>query len=119
GVVAETCDKVAVMYAGEIVELGTLEHIFDFTGHPYTRLLFGSLPSLDKKTDRLTPISGLMPDPMNLPKGCRFHPRCPDATERCGIESPANAEVQAGHFVKCIYAGEGRCPSAGQEAGNG
>ena len=104
GVVAETCDKVAVMYAGEIVEFGTLEHIFDHTGHPYTKLLFGSLPSLDKKVERLAPISGLMPDPMNLPEGCKFHPRCPDATVECGAVIPANTEVAPGHFVRCVYA---------------
>jgi len=116
GVVAETCDKVAVMYAGEIVEFGTLEHIFDYTGHPYTKLLFGSLPSLDKKVERLAPISGLMPDPINLPEGCKFHPRCPGATGDCGVKTPENTEVTPGHFVRCIYADKNGGPLPEQEA---
>lgn len=107
GVVAETCDKVAIMYAGEIVEYGTAEHIFDYTGHPYTRRLFASLPSLEKKVDRLSPISGLMPDPANLPAGCKFHPRCPDATDECSGRIPENIQVSSGHYVRCLYAGEG------------
>ena len=79
GVVAETCDKVAIMYAGEIVEYGSLEDIFEHTAHPYTEGLFGSLPSLENDVHRLKPIQGLMPDPANLPDGCKFHPRCPYA----------------------------------------
>ena len=77
GVVAETCDKVAIMYAGEIVEYGSLEDIFEHTAHPYTEGLFSSLPSLENDVHRLKPIQGLMPDPANLPDGCKFHPRCP------------------------------------------
>ena len=107
GVVAETCDTVAVIYAGEIVEKGSIGDIFDRTCHPYTRLLFGSLPSLDKKVDRLTPIQGLMPDPANLPDGCKFHPRCPDALPECHTVAPASIEVSPGHFVRCINAGNG------------
>ena len=99
GVVAETCDKVAVMYAGEIVEYGSLEHIFDETAHPYTKGLFHSLPSLDRKERRLKPIAGLMPDPTRLPEGCKFHPRCPFAEERCRTVNPKAAEISPGHFV--------------------
>ena len=106
GVVAETCDKVAIMYAGEIVEYGDLRNIFKETAHPYTKGLFGSLPSLDKKTHRLKPIAGLMPDPANLPEGCKFNPRCPYATELCHTKEPAVTEMSAGHLVRCHYCGE-------------
>ena len=111
GVVAETCDKVAVMYAGEIVEFGSLEHIFDETAHPYTKALFHSLPSLDRKERRLKPIAGLMPDPPRLPEGCKFHPRCPFAEERCRTVNPKAAEISPGHFVKCL-----RCQREGVTA---
>ena len=106
GVVAETCDKVAIMYAGEIVEYGTLEDIFDHTMHPYTMGLFNSLPSLDEDVERLKPIQGLMPDPANLPKGCKFHPRCPYATEQCATEEPELTERTPGHFCRCHLTGE-------------
>ena len=102
GVVAETCDKVAIMYAGEIVESGTLEHIFEHTQHPYTKGLFDSLPSLDKEVRRLQPIEGLMPDPRHLPSGCKFHPRCSWATEDCATREPKLCEVEPGHFVQCL-----------------
>ena len=102
GIVAETCDDVAIMYAGEIVEYGTLEDVFDRTGHPYTVGLFGSIPRLDLDVERLAPIPGLMPDPANLPTGCKFHPRCPRATQRCAQELPPYAEVTPGHFVRCF-----------------
>lgn len=84
GVVAETCDKVAIMYAGEIVEYGDLRNIFKETAHPYTKGLFGSLPSLDKKTHRLKPIAGLMPDPANLPEGVQV----PSPLSLCGRNLP-------------------------------
>jgi len=102
GVVAETCDKVAIMYAGEIVERGTLEHIFNRYMHPYTEGLFNSLPRLDKDVERLQPIEGLMPDPTDLPPGCKFHPRCPRATKKCAESLPELIEVEPGHFVRCI-----------------
>ena len=101
GVVAETCDKVAIMYAGEIVEYGDLKSIFKETAHPYTKGLFGSLPSLDQKTHRLKPIAGLMPDPANLPEGCKFNPRCPYATEACKHVTPEYKEYEPGHFAAC------------------
>ena len=75
GIVAEICDEVAVVYAGRIVEKGTLEDIFDNTRHPYTQGLFRSLPNMEDRTARLKPIKGLMPDPSNLPEGCAFCPR--------------------------------------------
>lgn len=105
GVVAETCDSVAVMYAGQIVEYGTLEDIFDHMAHPYTKGLFNSLPSLDKSTRRLQPIPGLMPNPTDLPEGCCFHPRCPQAGEQCRKEAPCLKELSDGHFVRCHFCG--------------
>lgn len=101
GVVAQVCDKVAIMYAGEIVEYGNLEDIYDHGEHPYTIGLFGSIPDLDNDTERLSPITGLMPDPTNLPAGCSFSPRCPHCTEVCMAEDPSLRETAPGHMVKC------------------
>lgn len=101
GIVAETCDKVAVMYAGEIVESGTVEDIFNSEKHhPYTEGLFGSIPRLDVETKRLKPIDGMIADPSNLPSGCKFHPRCPYAEECCGKEAP-KVWVENGHSILC------------------
>ena len=101
GIVAETCDKVAVMYAGEIVESGTVEYIFGGgRHHPYTEGLFGSIPRLDMDTERLKPIHGLIADPSDLPSGCHFHPRCPYATEKCSCEAPG-AFTEGGHTICC------------------
>lgn len=105
GIIAQTCDNVGVMYAGEIIEYGTLEDIFSGDiHHPYTVGLFGSIPSFDRDEERLHPIDGLMPDPTDLPKGCAFSPRCPKATERCMNCKPAEY-VNGTHRVKChLYA---------------
>ena len=105
GVVAEVCDKVAIMYAGEIVEYGTLDQVYRRPVHPYTKGLFASIPDLHKHVRRLTPIKGLMPDPSNLPEGCTFCPRCPAAMERCSKEAPQYVEVESGHMVKCFCCG--------------
>lgn len=104
GVVANTCQSVAVVYAGEIVEYGTAEHIFDNASHPYTVGLFDSLPKLDSKEKRLRPIQGLMPDPTNLPQGCKFSDRCRFATEKCKNEAPPVFEQETGHRVRCFLA---------------
>jgi peptide/nickel transport system ATP-binding protein len=101
GVVADICDAVAVVYAGEIVERGNLEQIFDKTAHPYTVGLFGSLPHLDSTERRLRPIKGLMPDPTILQPGCRFCERCPEASELCRETPPVDVEIEDGHMVKC------------------
>ena len=101
GIVAETCESVAVIYAGEIVEYGTIEHIFDRTAHPYTKGLFDSLPRLNSSERRLKPIRGLMPDPTDLPSGCKFHDRCPYASDECSAKIPEYVEIDTGHFVKC------------------
>jgi len=106
GVVAEVCDKVAIMYAGEIVEYASLEQLFEDPKHPYTLGLFGSIPNLEEDTDRLKPIKGLMPDPTNLPDGCNFNPRCPYAKDICGIREPKTTILEDGHKVRClIYEG--------------
>lgn len=101
GIVADVCDRVAIVYAGEIVEIGTAAHIFDDAKHPYTRGLFRALPSLADNQNRLHPIAGLMPDPANLPTGCKFHPRCPYATEECRKVNRELTEVAPGHFSRC------------------
>lgn len=106
GVVAQTCDRVAIMYAGEIVEEGDLHQIFKETRHPYTQGLLGSLPSLAVDVDRLNPIKGMMPDPTNLPKGCKFSPRCQWATERCESEHPELRELSGGHMCRCFMTEE-------------
>ena len=107
GVVAETCDAVAVIYAGEIVEFGTLEDIFDHASHPYTKCLFATIPSLDKDVERLQPITGPAVNAADLPEGCSFCERCPQAQERCRSFDPPAVEVSPGHLVKCVLAAEG------------
>ena len=101
GIVAQTCDKVAVMYAGEIIESGTALEIYTAKEHhPYTQGLFGSIPNMIKKTRRLNPITGMAPDPMKLPSGCKFSPRCPYNMEICKKESPA-AQSLSSHTIRC------------------
>lgn len=101
GVVAQICDWVAIMYAGEIIEIGTIEDIFEGERHhPYTVGLFGSIPDMTKKTDRLSPIDGLMPDPTELPPGCRFAERCPRRMDICTEISP-EVIVRGTHKIKC------------------
>ncbi len=108
GVVAEICSKAAIMYAGEIVEYGTLPHIYENTKHPYTAGLFGSVPNLTAEVERLKPIKGLMPDPTDLPVGCVFAPRCPDASPLCSSAQVSVTEVEPGHYVRCVkyYGGQ-------------
>lgn len=101
GVVAQTCDRVAVIYAGEIVEYGTRESIFLHPTHPYTQGLFGSLPDMTRRVSRLTPIHGLPPDPSDLPEGCSFSPRCPYATDSCRQNQSPLREIAPGHFCRC------------------
>ena len=104
GLVAENCDNVAVIYAGEIVELANKENLFLHATHPYTLGLFGSLPSMSGDVDRLTPIPGMPPDPENLPEGCHFNPRCPHACEACRKGEIPFKEIAPGHFVRCTLA---------------
>ena len=100
GIVADICDEVAVMYAGTIVEKGTLEDVFNHTKHPYTEGLFNSLPNINDRKAMLTPIKGLMPDPTNLPEGCPFHPRCPYADEECKKPQVVR-NISDSHYVRC------------------
>ena len=103
GVVAQTCDNVAIIYAGEIVEYGDKFEIFDHPSHPYTKGLFGSLPNMVPKGEhRLHPIAGMMPNPSNLPTGCKFHPRCPYATEACAHDIPELKNIGGTHTCRCI-----------------
>ena len=102
GIVSEVCDKVAIMYAGRIIEFGTLEDIYRNPTHPYTLGLFGSIPKLDQKIRRLTPIKGLMPDPTNLPEGCAFAPRCNHACEACMNKRPETEMMNDTHAVACL-----------------
>jgi len=102
GIVAEVCDEVSIMYAGRIVEHGTLKDIFESTSHPYTEGLFGSLPNIENRTARLKPIPGLMPDPTDLPSGCPFHPRCKYATELCAKRKPVKTQLSPTHTVCCL-----------------
>lgn len=101
GVVAETSDHVAVVYAGEIIESGTTRDILKRPKHPYTMGLIGALPNMNEDADRLSPISGMPPDPTNLPSGCAFHPRCAYATEKCRQQKMEMMEVEPGHFCRC------------------
>ena len=101
GIVAESCDAVAVMYAGRIIEYGTLEDVFNRTRHPYTEGLFNSLPNIRDRASALKPIKGLMPDPSVLPEGCAFAPRCPYATERCAQVPPQEHRFGGTHRVLC------------------
>ncbi len=103
GVVAETCSKVAIMYAGEIVEYGSAEDIFEHAQHPYTKGLFDSIPRLDVEVERLKPIEGMMPDSTHLPEGCKFHPRCQFCKEDCKTREQSLVEITPGHFVRCSY----------------
>lgn len=101
GIVADVCDLVSIIYAGRIVEHGTLEDIFDNTRHPYTIGLFNSLPNMESRTQKLKPIRGLMPDPSNLPNGCTFHPRCNHAMDICSKEIPKEIYRNNEHMVAC------------------
>lgn len=109
GIVAQVCDKVAVMYAGEIIEQGTLEDIFSGSDHhPYTVGLFGAIPNINDNAERLNPIDGLMPDPTDLPTGCSFSPRCPHCTELCRQKSP-DTYVNGTHMISChLFSKEGK-----------
>lgn len=117
GIVAEICDNVAIMYAGEIVEYGTREHIFNNPSHPYTVGLFGAIPDLYEEEGRMIPIKGLMPDPSNLPTGCKFHPRCDRACEKCIQQEPSTTEVEPGHLVRCFLMKENCSVIAGKAEG--
>lgn len=102
GVVSEIADRVAVMYAGRIVEAGPLETLFGNMRHPYTRGLLESIPQLEEKKERLNAIPGQVPNPLDLPSGCKFHPRCYLAIDKCSKEEPPLFRVNGNHFSRCI-----------------
>lgn len=102
GIVAEMCEKVAILYAGEIVEMGTAKHIFKDARHPYTKGLFASLPSTTSNSKRLKPIPGLMPDPSIIYEGCKFSPRCECSSEACKTTPSKLQQISLdGHMVRC------------------
>jgi len=102
GVVAEMCDRVAVMYAGKVVEEATVIEIFENPKHPYTKGLLNSIPQLGLKTDRLDSIPGNVPTPANMPKGCKFAPRCSQAMDICKDEEPKLLQISNGHQCRCF-----------------
>ena len=106
GVIAETADQVAVMYAGQIVEHAETQALFARPQHPYTRGLLRSIPRLDDEQERLDIIPGVVPDSRAFPPGCRFAPRCPLADAHCRAEMPPLEEIEAGHWVSCWKAGD-------------
>lgn len=101
GIVAETCDYVAVLYGGEIVEYGSKREVFKNPSHPYTIGLFGALPDMQSDGERLKPIEGIMPEPSDLPAGCKFHTRCPYATEQCSEGPVPVVELGGTHRCQC------------------
>ena len=103
GIVAQVCDMVAVVYAGQIVEYGNKPQIFKDARHPYTLGLFNAIPKLDEDADKLIPISGAPTDPTNLPKGCYFSPRCPYATDACRQGVIPMQTLENGHQFRCIH----------------
>jgi len=101
GIVARMCDRVAVMYAGRIVEMGPVRELFTAPAHPYTRALMESVPRLGARRELLTAIDGQPPDLAKLPPGCAFAPRCANVMERCRVEAPPEIAVDAGHATRC------------------
>lgn len=116
GVVAKCCHKVGVVYAGEIIEFGTIRQVFERPMHPYTRGLFEAIPTMTTDVDRLSPIMGTPPDPTHLPRGCKFYPRCKHAAEQC-LEAVPTYQMADGHQCKCnLYASEAVPEDAVQNA---
>lgn len=104
---AQLTDRVAIMYAGKVVEVGKTTKVFKNPLHPYTKALLSSIPTIERERKRLEGISGLAPSPTNWPEGCRFNPRCPHSKEKCVKSEPPEVEYQPGHYVSCfLYGGE-------------
>jgi len=110
GVVAEMCDRVAVMYAGSIVEQAEAIEIFEHPKHPYTQGLWGAIPLIDQEKESLAVIPGAVPDLGRLPQGCKFHPRCPHRFKPCDGERPPMVEVSPGHHAACYLYGRRSAP---------
>jgi oligopeptide/dipeptide ABC transporter ATP-binding protein len=118
GVIAEMAERVAVMYAGKIAELADAGELFGDPKHPYTQGLFGSLPKLGTKGERLNVIPGVVPNPIDFPSGCKFHPRCPHAFDRCTVEEPELRPVGAeGHIAACHLYPDGASARTAEEGG--
>lgn len=113
GIVAEMCQRVAVVYAGEIVEIGGAADIYDRMAHPYTKGLFTSIPNISTTADRLIPIPGSMHDPREIIKGCAFASRCSQCIDCCTEAKPELTDIGSGHLVRCHFAKEGDVPSGG------
>ena len=105
GIISELCEKVAVMYAGRIIEYGTVKEVFSNPMHPYTRGLLGALPKLTGPRERLTAIPGTVANAQHLPDGCRFHPRCEHCMEQCRSTQPEMVMVTEDHYVECFRGG--------------
>lgn len=102
GIIAQVCDEVAIVYAGEIIEYGSLQQIFDNPVHSYTKGLFNAIPKINVDMEQLIPIPGMVADPTNLPEGCHFHPRCENCTDECKSSNKIQfVEVESGHFCRC------------------
>jgi oligopeptide/dipeptide ABC transporter ATP-binding protein len=106
GVIAEMCDRVAVMYAGSIVEQGSVEEIFEDPKHPYTQGLWGAIPLIDQEKETLAVIPGTVPDLSQPPMGCKFNPRCSLRFSPCDRIVPPLFQVSPGHLVACLLYGE-------------
>ena len=102
GIVAEICDKVAIMYAGSVVEYATKEALYQNPSHPYTRGLFNSIPKLDVEEEWLEEIDGLPPEPTEIIEGCAFNPRCPNCMEICKKKKPKAIHLNDQHYVRCF-----------------
>jgi oligopeptide/dipeptide ABC transporter ATP-binding protein len=102
GVIAETCSRIAVMYAGRVMEYGDIRDVFREPLHPYTRALLNSIPQIDVDIVRLEAIPGKVPDLIDPPPGCRFHPRCKYARENCAKEVPDLKEMKERHYIACF-----------------
>lgn len=107
GVVAEMCDRIVIMYAGQVVEETDVKTLFKNPKHPYTKSLLASLPQLNSEQDRLASIPGQVPNPLEMPEGCRFAPRCQFAQDICRANAPGLEEVEAGHKCRCLLQQEG------------
>lgn len=114
GIVADICDKVAIMYAGRVVEYADKRDLFTRPTHPYTVGLFNSVPDIDEDIERLNVIPGLMPDPIDLPTGCTFHPRCSCAIPECASKKPDVIEFAPGHYVACPVRAGKMCEAGGE-----
>lgn len=102
GIVAESCDRVIIMYAGQIMESAKVDFIFNDPKHPYTKGLMNAIPKMDETVDRLEAIEGMVPDANDMPEGCRFHPRCPRAMDCCRKAMPPLKKIEEDRYVRCF-----------------